>query len=1245
MAYWVTALSGSYDIRLPQWGRCFWQAPSDGRLFLAFVSGTTDAYYISSSDSGVNWSTPQFMFNVDDFSVHNNFDVFMDPRDHVHTTFRYNGSGCYRFFGRVPSSDWSAASGFGVVPYMLAGDSGNAKGVQASLVVQEEPGPLGDVAGQYPMLKIAAKPSTEIPTSFYMGYPFNSGSLLEDPITGAVSAGSDGGWPQPMTRGGSAGEEFGVAWYSVPTNRIEVYEKSNIGGDWLQNFLASFSPIASGQVPFGVNPNMAIGSGASVYESAWSLVTSASGHEMWGTAIVGNSVRHRRLETITDGSAWTWESSVARSGIQGLPPGSSGTRCDFTFDDNNKTHLFFINRDTTGSRYAVSRFVGDNEFDSINGDETLDFSTVWPSGRVDLFEANTSNTGGKNNLLYWDNFKAVKHPRPPGVGHAKGIYLVTQGYVPTYPSGGILTVWNASESPAARTPFLQPYYRMDYTATSGTSNIFQGVVAQSIWTNIQNAFDEDPTTYALSANGSSITLAMDQIRHIDRIEVVGASFSSTSSLRDIGQIDVYASFDNTNFSHIGTMPSGNATVTRIRRFTTDITDSNTSITNMFTKLIDPFAARYIRLNWTTAYALSGRRIGEIRLFGPATTSGIITTSDHLYTFAAPASGTYTEEFVGRQGEMPNSSWTSYGDFTWGIAASGSWTATSDLPTAPEHPNYSGLVPSGLFNFLERSHGNGDGFAMQSTPARMYGSGTSGVLEHNIYIRSSRDIAFDIRVDPQTDDVVEFYTIGPFDTSPTGTLRYTTPPVAVDWETQTFNLNTAGDWTLRWVYRRNSAPEDNPVAIASAWVDNASGLNGMSINQVKGFLRGGGLYDTGVIHGYLNAKMTSAINGYLYGAAHSGTINGYLPSAVSPDVVTSINGYLKGTGMSIHGYLLGSSGIDVTAYPTGAIHGYVLADLPSGVAGLINGYVHATSREQVIHGYLGAGSEVPETGAILGYVAGNNVHSTIHGLVNGSGENYTTTSIHGLVDARFGQGDQVIHGYVSVASGHMESIWGYNRCWDETSSFFMDPQTMIWGYLFGPPTGVSIHGYVRAIMPFSSIHGYLGSQALVASGGGLIGGGPGGGGSSTSNVSAGTNWIHGYLKGYNGDQMIHGYLMGPLGGISSIHGYTLGGVEDNQINGFVVGAEAVSGVINGYASGSLGSSSSINGYAFGSSGIYSNHILGFANGHTEYSSSIHGILIGVPASTGTNSKTTCISHTFPLAAVPTYTGIPTVFLNP
>ena len=52
-----TATSGLQDMRLPQWGRSFWQDPNDGEIFLAYGSGTTEVDFITSADSGVTWSS------------------------------------------------------------------------------------------------------------------------------------------------------------------------------------------------------------------------------------------------------------------------------------------------------------------------------------------------------------------------------------------------------------------------------------------------------------------------------------------------------------------------------------------------------------------------------------------------------------------------------------------------------------------------------------------------------------------------------------------------------------------------------------------------------------------------------------------------------------------------------------------------------------------------------------------------------------------------------------------------------------------------------------------------------------------------------------------------------------------------------------------------------------------------------------------------------------------------------------
>lgn len=1208
MAHFNIAISGLYDINLPKWGRCFWQSPTDGELFLAFASGTSEVFYTTSSDSGVSWAEPLSLFPVDDFSTHGNFDIFMDPRDHIHCVFRYNGSGCYKFLGKVDGGGWSDASGVGVVPFTLVGDSGTLGGFQGSVTVTEKDFG-GDLVETYPLTRIGVKTSTDDVTTYYMSFPHNSGYLVEDSV-GGPNAGTNGGFP--IVYNDCETGNGGLVYYNDTDGTIECYVRSF---GWTSQ---SIGPIVLGNGAITPNERLAFGSGVKQFNDGIMLVTSSSGHDIYGSTYDAFNVQWESLEQLEESGVWPWKSGVPFSGIYGI---SDGTRFDFSFDDSGSTHLYYLAQDEVG-HYSICRVLQTTVLNNIDFEYNYYYSDQHPSGLKYVATASITTAGGKDNRVCWDSMKAVKHPLSPGDTRndvSKGQFVVTQGLTATSPSGGILTVWNLENAPGTK-EFQQPYFRIDYTATSGDPNgPFVGINSVFFSTNSNNMFDQNTTSYGLFANGSYIYLEFDRILEIDKIDVQG------TRVEDIGQIDVYTSLDDVTYTHVGTIPSGNPSFNYLRRLTSD-QDSLTDASYDLSYKWDPVSAKYVYMLWTTTYGSSGRRIGEIRIFGPAATSGGLYTYGTEYTHNPPPQSPFTEEFKGHEGTLP-AEWATYGDYGWGIVASGEFTRLTGLPSTSTPPGYDGLIPSGRYEGTPR--GSGDGFSVRNTPDMPAGS--SGVLLSKTFevttdesIAGGKVISFDYLLDMHPDDVFGVYIDD-------GTIVMEVTGIRRDWTTKSHTITTGiGDYKVRFVYTRGAT--NIAGSIGAAWVDNFVGLTGPYLNSIHGFVQTEAATATGLIYGYLNANMSDSIYGYLYGAPLDSTIYGYLSSAVSPNVTANINGWLNAKGTWVNGYLLATSGVDATTYPTGAILGYVKV-LDSGALSSIYGYVDGRG-DHAIHGYtLGAIDPTYPTGdtRIFGYVYAVDAYSAIYGLVNGSGENTITTSINGYLCAT---GDeQVIYGYVLGPSGHLESILGYAGGWDGGASGLGANQSAIYGYLAGPTDSgtVEIFGYVRATLPFSSIYGYLGSEALVPSGYGAVGGGPGGG-TSTSNVTPGMNWIHGYLKGEEGFQYIYGYVMGPLGGISDILGYVSAGASENEIWGYSIGHETSSGTIYGVLSGIYFESSEINGYIFGVSGYETSDILGYVEGAGYSTSSILGTMIGSLASSS-GSRTACPSHTFSLVSVP------------
>lgn len=1271
--YFSTAVSGNYEIKLPQWGRCFWQDPNDGKLFLAFASGTNQLAYITSANSGVNWSSPTPIAPLDDFSVHNNFDVLMDSRGHAHCAFRYNGSGCYKLVGKIEGGLWTTASGeTDPVGFNIAGDSGNIRGLNGSLFITESRF-TGDVAVKHPLLRAVARTYDDFVYAYYLGDPFKGDFVRED--IGGVGCGVNGGFPIGFNYHTSQAPS--VAYYNSSNDAI-VW-KTKVAGVWDDgSFLGDFA-LTSGQIAFSTN--MAIGSGSKRDWDGNAITCCSTGNDWWALHHSSSTRTFGRVEpntTVVDatGTIGTdhipWRPFVPRSGIFGVDNGfpGSGTNCDFTTNDNDDMVVFFQKKDEAGRQSIVRFLVSDNTSSSSN---PITLSSLYghPSGAKYFAAASNSTTGGFNNKCFYNNFKACRHPNATGVAVSRGQYVATQGYASVYPSGGQVVVWNVDMAPEIQSQFSLPYYNIDYTATSGTARaIFSGVTNQSVTTNIANMFDRSTSTFGLTANNSMITMMLDQPRVIDRIEIVGDSTSSASTnARDIGEIKVWASFDNTNYSYVGAIPSGNASLStnygRLRSLTTD--EEKVSFDNSATKFIqlfDAISAKYIRLNWTTTYANSGRRISEIRLFGPGNTASEIRTFDQTYTEDNVYNIPYVvERFQRQHGSIPPA-WRTYGDFTWYVVSSGDLARDSSLPSY-QLPDYAdGKVPSGIFWFVDGTNGNGDGFALISEPSadasglvspvgpiptNGIGPGDSGVIEVDILVganelvngSSARMVSFDLRVDPHSDDEIQFFTVEDPVFAPTGVLRFSEVGNLRDWTNYSFQVdyNVGQPTTLRWVYKKGSSVD--PYAYGAAWIDNLVGLDGQPRTSVKGYMLGSLPYETGMINGFLEAKMSESVLGYLYGAPFYEQIYGYVQAGVIPDAQSIINGYVFGnTEGSILGYMLGAeSGTLTTTLPTGQIYGYVACQSGSSPSN-IYGYVEG-DWGQTVYGYT-AGyatlSSLSMSGdaTVYGYVKAYDAMSSIYGIVNSSGQTTSISTINGYVESSFGQGDQIIYGYVFAPIGGAETINGYTLGWNQGPDFFTAPQSIILGFVGGytQETG-SINGYVLSNFPTSSILGYLGNDALVASGGGAVGD------PSTSNVVANVNRIYGYLKGVADEQSIYGYVYAPPGDTSIINGYALAGASTNEVFGYSHGYDVASGNILGFASGLGYTTSTVLGYLFAVSGIENSQIYGIVTGEEFASSYILGTLIGSPSGTG-SSKLVCPSHNmFPLPTVPSVT-IPTGF---
>lgn len=1159
----VIAQSGLFQSNLPAWGRCFWQDPNDGAVFLAYTSGTTEVDYIYSLDSGLGWSQPAQLFPVDDFTNDNNFDICMDRRGHIHSVFKWNGSGCYQFTGRIPGAGYTNDSGVGPAGFCLSTDgASSSKGLHASIFITDGPvGLFGDPVTQHPAARIACKRADQEVQVYNVTSPFNTYPAIQSGVCRlGETAGPYGGYPIVNDGGNFGGLAVSYSasgslmrWVHAQFGTFELLEQIPIVRDPHHT-----GNGGSGLMPYG--PQMAFTSGI-IGKLNPVVVSSASGCEMYTTfaEAAGAGAGFRRV----DSTANLIGLGLERRAPNGIPfagtaPSGmifgvegSGTRVDISHGNSRDAmHIYYLAPDTLGVQ-TVNRVmcrVQREESSSDTAATQYEFSSEshFVSGVRTFAPATANHTGGFGNIAHWKNFKALKHPVRGGEGVTKKELVVTVGAEPIYPSGSNLVIWDYDDSVAGQETYRYPVYDYNYVATSGDPvSPFGGVYRTLKVTNPHNAFDDNGNTDAVIQSGSSITLEFLRPTLINKVEL--AAYGSSASNRCPGAV-VSGSMDGINWHYLHAIGSGYTSAgIRVSAENPQGSDVN--------ERMDPWIAKYLKFDFRQAQKPRGTNyfLTEMRLYGPGQFKGDV--SYNMSSFAEsqaiirPEASRATQRFnTVTEGGLPGSDWRTYGNFTWGVRSSGSWSRTSSLDNRPYPQN--GYVGSGIF--AGDSNGNGDGFSLK--PNDCVPVNSSGVAQVNLIVYSneanssgvlgSRTISFDYRTDfPGSDDRCDVY-VSSFGASTEGTLirRITTPNV--DWNNMAFDVG-AGNLTLKWIYTRGATPGTS-ANIGQIWIDNIVGLTGPAQPSIGGFINGEATPISGVIHGFLNSKGAQQIHAYMSGAPLYSTIHGVL---------------------------------DASPFESGAIHGYMSASMNESIHGYMFGV--GTEMTSSIHGVMG--SLVPNSG------------SSVHAFMIGEGESNR------------------IHGFLMAQSGQMGSIYGY-MSGDDFDSF-------IHGYMdaYSLPSG-AIHGYLDSRNVNDFIYGYMGNNALAPSGGGTVAGGPGGAG-STSGVNP-TNWVHGYLKGEEASQFIHAYLEGPPGQIGSIYGYMP--VGDNvSIHGFVHAALSDSGNIHGFASGVGFSSSSIKGYMYGVSGVASSSIHSYLAGVMTPSGDIYGFIIGIPD--GVTSSGTCYSH--------------------
>jgi hypothetical protein len=1007
--------------------------------------------------------------------------------------------------------------------------------MHASLLTQDGQLALfGDPVTVFPAIRIAAKKADQAVETWYVSHPFRTYPVIHSGVSKlGETAGPGGGYPVISDAG--LFSSLGVA-YSA-SGALTRFVNSPFGSFELLNTI----PIVpdphhtgnggSGLIPLGLQ--MTFGSGITGKLNPV-IVSSTSGIDMYTTyaEAQGDGGGFRRIDStaslVGPGLKRRAPFGIPMAGaadsgnVYGLPP-SGGTRVDMSHGNEKDTmFLYYMTHNDIGLQTInkVSCWM-QRESTSPSLETRFEFSTLphFTSGVRSFAPATYNHCGGDLNVGYWKNFKAVRHPSRPGEGVNKQELICTVGAAPVYPSGFNLVIWNYDDSVAGTESFHYPVYKMEYVQTSGDNVSFidatEGVYRTLRVTNAFRAFDNRNNADAQLGHGSSMTLKFTKPILLTRVEIEG--FGVSSSNRFPGA-RISGSFDGTNWNYLHTMSSG---------FNTNSIqlDASRPVSSATEERIDPWLARYLKFDFIQDQKkIFTHNLTEMRLFGPGQMKGALSYTDAdpylvSYTTIRPEASRNTQRFnTTREGELPSSDWESYGNFTWGVRASGSWSRTTSYPHYPYPQN--GLVGSGIWE--GDSNGNGDGFSLKpndDTPPN-----TSGVVEVNIHVYSGetsrvsgiedeRTISFDWRQDfVDSEDRVDLYTL-PFGGSPTLIRRFTTPNT--DWQTYNFNVGL-GHQTIQWVYTRGATSGTN-LTIGSYWIDNIVGLNGPQQPSIGAFIDGEHTPISGVIHGYMNARGYRAIHGYMSGSPLAEQINGYV------DATVLISG-------SIHGFM--------DTYKDSAIHGYM-----NGVG---------TEVFSSIYGVMNSG--VPQSGSrIYGVLTGEGDSNRIHGFLLNDGQQ--VSAINGYMNGL--DSDYRIHGFLFAEGIQVDSINGFmpaNNC-----------NGTIYGFMsYNPNSGPSGGG------PYSWINGYMNGNDGNHFIHGYLEGPPGGFGA-----------INGYLLGGVGDSSIHGILTCATLASGSIHGYMNGGVGSEEIYGYLYGVSGIIGSqINGVLTGVIAESGYIYGFLIG-----------------------------------------------------------------
>lgn len=1097
----ILAASGE-QIFLPSWGRSFWQDSVTGDMICLYASGANEVDYVTSSDSGVTWSSPSFAFPVDDFTTHNNFDTSMDRDGNVHCVHRYNGSGCYTVLGKNGSGAW-AASGVVARGFFTCRSTVDARDFNGSVEVYDTTlRAFGDPTSP-PSARIVAVDTSNNVKAWYVDSPFTGFPVFESTVS-TRNVGASGGFPIPVGGLGSLGalaavfsvDATGISMTDVTgfeasaidilPNVAETGKEGGLIGDaplsysmaWDRPFIGNLAPVLVstkdvGKFEFYTGTSEPFGNGNGFYR------VDSTAPYFFGP--VPPTDRRLNLDNIP-----FKDLHEATAGAPNLINGGSPVGMSH-FDEDATIHMYFVNPRSDGNQTIYRVKANGQATPSTTKWYVSELNDVasglisWPDVTLATAGAGTAESG---NFVHWHGFKPIKHPTIAGSGTDKQEIVATVGSGITNGSGDVNTrlyMWRFEDSIAGQGLIPLPTFSIELTADSG--NRFVGIASSSGISSPSVLFDGSTSTGQVISNSGNITLEFDDVYSFSRIEFP----ISSSGAGTYYDLKVESSLDGANFT----------TVYNIENLTTTNGDSLIKLSSELdvpadatvTQSISAFAGKYVRITFDTPPPLqSPANTREIRLYGIDTTAGY-TQTEGFSKFFFSNEGTFrTENFASVPiGGIPTE-WSTYGDFEWSVDR--------------------GVHSSGAFS--GEAIGSGDLSAIRTN--RNPPANSSGVLELYVEVTSPRTITFDMKWDAQanvgvidpsqpTDDYIELFVI-----TPTGTVDkaqdlynglFVTPS---NYRTVSFDVNEPGLNTIRIIYNRGNIEvgSGNVGGEGAMWIDNFANLDPKQsdpniLTSIYGYMDGA-LSESGMSYAYVSGvgHVSGNALAYMSGAANvpsgvtnafllsdtmeSGMVYAYLPSVQASEQVYAFMEGSIDVAMDVVGAYIFTSGVEgsVLGYmknaATGCIYGYLKA--PSGAFDSVYAYT-LTPEFTNVYGYLKG--PIPHGGVAYGYLEGIDYDNHIYGYMHASGLN---TSSYGYINAEGITGNI----YAYMPNGEKINVAGYIKGADVASGVINAwtsgvgvESGVTYAYIpgiSGVATGV-FYGYMSAVnLPSGQVYGHL-----------------------------------------------------------------------------------------------------------------------------------------------------------------------------